>query len=531
VAQAHISTPKCDIFISYSREDRAWVEQFARALSCRGWSVWWDRDIPTGRTFDTIIEQALETARCAIVVWSEHAVASKWVRSEAADALERMILLPVRIDNAKLPLEFRRIQTKSLSDWKEGRSHPEFDKLIEEIGVLLNAAPPAVGTRVQSPRVGVHLRWLLTLPTIIAVAIVLLLMQWPISTRIQVKLTAERVDFAIEASTQQDHEMLGPLTARAVGVEKFVTISFEPDTMEVADPAQYDMEKDDFPASAWKPLTLAGATVTVSAKDSSRHPRVTIEGPNRNGLPAIRLDPIPVLHGSHVTLETRGEKVSGLTVKVTGQQNFDLPIREPVKLTIQHAEVRGIAQSPFQNQGELTYRIRLPQRASWIEVVTQPSGLVISPTFSADQSGSPLFRGIAATSLDFTRQARAGEQADLPVGDRVSALTANGEISFPNYPHLGTISLSKDEAIGLELLDRFAIKEIILPADAAGMQLIGEGTVTKIRTKTGQIPIEYNLNAFDKLKAHPPIAALLAIIVWLFPTLLGAHWLRKEFKR
>lgn len=530
MAQAHIQRTKCDIFISYSREDHAWVEQFARALSSRGWSIWWDRNIPTGRTFDTIIEQALESAKCAVVVWSEHAVASKWVRSEAADALERMILLPVRIDNTKLPLEFRRIQTKSLIDWKEGRSHSEFDKLVEEIGALLNAPPAAVASHTKSPP-GVHPLWLLSLPTIIAVAIGLILAQWPISTRIQVKLTAERVDFAVEASTPQDHEMLGPLTARAVGIEKFRTISFEPETMEAADPAQYDMKKDDFPAAAWKPLILANATVTVTAQDSRLHPRVTIEGPNLNGLPEIRLDPIPVSHESHVTLETRGEKVSGLTVKVTGQQNFNLPIREPIKLTIQHAEVRGIAESPFPNQGELAYRIRLPQRASWIEVVTQSSGLVISPTFSADQSGSPLFRGITAASLDFTRQARAGERADMPVGERVSALTANGEITFPDYPHLGTISLSKDEAIGLEQLDRFTIKQISMPADAAGMHVTGEGMVSQIRTKTGHIPIQYHLSAFDKLKHNPQLAAFLTIVAWAFPTAFGAYQLWKRFEK
>jgi hypothetical protein len=442
-----------------------------------------------------------------------------------------MILLPVRIDNAKLPLEFRRIQTKSLIDWKEGRSHPEFDKLLEEIGVLLNAPPAAVVLRTQSPRVGVHSRWLLSLPTIIAAAIVLVLAQWPISTRIQVKLMAERVDFAIEASTRQDHEMLGPLTARAVGIEKFATISFEPETIEVADPAQYDMEKDDFPASAWNPLTLADATVTVSAQDSRHHPRVTIEGPNRNGLPSIRLDPIPVLPGSHVTLETRGQKASGLTVKVTGQQNFNLPIREPVKLTIQHAEVRGVAESPFQHQGELTYRIQLPQRASWIEVVTQPTGLVISPTFSSDQSGTPLFRGITAASLDFTRQARAGERADLPVGDRVSALTADGQITFPDYPHLGTISLSKDEAIGLELLDRFTIKQIVLPADAAGMQLMGEGMVQQILTKTGQLPIQYKLSAFDALWHSAPLVTVFTIVAAVFSATVRAYRFWKEFKR
>ena len=44
------------------------------------------------------------------------------------------------------------------------------------------------------------------------------------------------------------------------------------------------------------------------------------------------------------------EKASGLTIKIAGQESFNLPVREPVKLTAQHAEVRGLAESPFQEQ-------------------------------------------------------------------------------------------------------------------------------------------------------------------------------------
>lgn len=38
-----------DIFISYAREDRAKVKPLAEALARRGWKVWWDPTIPTGR--------------------------------------------------------------------------------------------------------------------------------------------------------------------------------------------------------------------------------------------------------------------------------------------------------------------------------------------------------------------------------------------------------------------------------------------------------------------------------------------------
>jgi hypothetical protein len=44
-----------DIFISYDSADRAIAQKFADALESRGWSVWWDREIPLGKAFDQVI--------------------------------------------------------------------------------------------------------------------------------------------------------------------------------------------------------------------------------------------------------------------------------------------------------------------------------------------------------------------------------------------------------------------------------------------------------------------------------------------
>ena len=72
-----------EIVIIYANEDEARVEPLARLLEATGWSVWWDRDIPVGRTFDEVIEEALDAARCVIVVWTEESVASRWVKTRA----------------------------------------------------------------------------------------------------------------------------------------------------------------------------------------------------------------------------------------------------------------------------------------------------------------------------------------------------------------------------------------------------------------------------------------------------------------
>ncbi len=120
-----------DIFISFTREDRAVAEKLANSLMQFGWSVWWDTKLSPGQFFDDVIERELNDARWVIVLWSEEAVRSNWVREEAYYALERSTLLPVMINSVNLPLGFRSIQTLDLIDWKGEQSHPSFQRLIE----------------------------------------------------------------------------------------------------------------------------------------------------------------------------------------------------------------------------------------------------------------------------------------------------------------------------------------------------------------------------------------------------------------
>ena len=70
-----------DIFLSYASQDRERVKPIVEALALQGWSVWWDRKIPFGKTFDQIIEEALDAAYCVVVVWSRNSVISEWVRN------------------------------------------------------------------------------------------------------------------------------------------------------------------------------------------------------------------------------------------------------------------------------------------------------------------------------------------------------------------------------------------------------------------------------------------------------------------
>ncbi len=131
-----------DIFISYSSADRERAHLFARVLEQRGWSVWWDREIPPGRAYDDVIEEALEAAKCVVVLWSKTSTASGWVKNEASDAMQRKVLIPALIDaGVKIPLEFRRLQAADLSRW-QGEASPEFQQFCDAIARNVQGGAP-----------------------------------------------------------------------------------------------------------------------------------------------------------------------------------------------------------------------------------------------------------------------------------------------------------------------------------------------------------------------------------------------------
>ena len=122
-----------DVFISYSREDRAKVERIANALAERGLHVWWDPKIKTGAGFRQEISEALTSTRSVIVIWSRHSVASRFVADEADEGAARDILFPALIDNVDIPLGFRQIQTADLTHWRGNLNDNAFKAFIDAV--------------------------------------------------------------------------------------------------------------------------------------------------------------------------------------------------------------------------------------------------------------------------------------------------------------------------------------------------------------------------------------------------------------
>jgi len=128
-----------DIFISYSSKDKIIVKRIATLLENRGCTVWWDRHIPIGQKYDTVIETELQKASCVVVVWTANSIASEWVKNEASEAAGKGVLVPIILEDIKIPLAFKRIESAMLTGWKGEEDHPELEILYSSINTILSA--------------------------------------------------------------------------------------------------------------------------------------------------------------------------------------------------------------------------------------------------------------------------------------------------------------------------------------------------------------------------------------------------------
>ena len=148
-----IDSQKPIIFLSYASEDRDAARAVAGLLESAGCTVWWDRRIPAGRTWRSMIEEALRDMRCMVVLWSSHSVGSDWVKEEAEEARAVGKLVPVLIEPVKPPVGFRGIQAAELTDWDGTRDCLGARQLIADLESMIgNETAQELPNKVTIPK-------------------------------------------------------------------------------------------------------------------------------------------------------------------------------------------------------------------------------------------------------------------------------------------------------------------------------------------------------------------------------------------
>ena len=182
-----------DVFLSYARADEAVAARVARVLSDRGWSVWSDHRLLGGQRWRREIDEALDSAKCVVVLWSTASAASHWVMDEAGEGMRRGILVPALLQDVEIPLGFREVQAIDLSNEADaaGEAH---DALVAGVARVLGT--PAIEP-VKPPRyVRLATTWGPPLAAVLPAAIAIPILLGPVGeTVIDLDVTATQVGF------------------------------------------------------------------------------------------------------------------------------------------------------------------------------------------------------------------------------------------------------------------------------------------------------------------------------------------------
>ena len=152
-----------DVFLSYARSSANEAKRIASALRKHGFTVWFDDALPAHRAYADIIASELDAAKAVLVLWSNEAARSQWVRSEANRAREKNRLVQARLDQVALPMPFDQIQSAPLGGsiampddvgWRSVIS--AIEALVRDIGIAEPAPVAAAGERQSLPFIAVH---------------------------------------------------------------------------------------------------------------------------------------------------------------------------------------------------------------------------------------------------------------------------------------------------------------------------------------------------------------------------------------
>ena len=124
------------VFVSYARPDEPHAERVAAGLRAKGYEVWRDDELPAHRAFSEVIEERLRDATAVVVLWSDAAAKSQWVRAEADAARNSAKLIQAQLDRTLPPLPFNQIHCADLSGWDGSSATAGWRKLLTSIAAL-----------------------------------------------------------------------------------------------------------------------------------------------------------------------------------------------------------------------------------------------------------------------------------------------------------------------------------------------------------------------------------------------------------
>ena len=117
-----------DIYVAYARQDKDRLRAVGDLLRQEGWDCWMDPAEPKP-DLSPIADLKLGWSKAVLVLWSDSARRSEYVRSEAATGLYKNKLIQARFDGEGPPRPFDELEAVDLSRWNGDPEDPNWRRL------------------------------------------------------------------------------------------------------------------------------------------------------------------------------------------------------------------------------------------------------------------------------------------------------------------------------------------------------------------------------------------------------------------
>ena len=141
-----------DVFISYSSQDMEAAQAICHVLEQNEIRCWMaPRNIPPGTDYGDVIDEAIKTCKVIVVIFSETAAESQWVKGELNIAFEEQkTIIPFRLDQTPLKGQNRVILNKT--HWIDAYPHfaDRLPDLLKSVSNLLGRSVKKVNVQVET---------------------------------------------------------------------------------------------------------------------------------------------------------------------------------------------------------------------------------------------------------------------------------------------------------------------------------------------------------------------------------------------
>lgn len=345
-------------------------------------------------------------------------------------------------------------------------------------------------------------RWIiLVLPTLIVGVVIIVLLNWHISTLVRIGLKVNRVAFTVGG--KDSVRVIESLGLKSISVQEFAAVKLIPARLTPRSERPLQVKTN---ATAKR---LDGReTMTISPAETRALPNISLSVPSENKNAVLLIDSINAAPDADLILETTED--GDLIMHVRNQQSSGkITSAGPLVLAVDQVKITGAA-SNLPAGEQAVWMLELARDSS-IEFMGQEKSLTLALTAPGEAVSKFFPQGrIPLKEIKFEKMTDGG---GVPLSSLLTGSTA--EISYPDYSAINKVTATSPDFVSLDSLEKFSVEEMRYDPAEKAITITMQGVAGKIATGSSDYKKDLRLTLYDSIWNNHKIIALFIAVVWV----------------